>query len=182
MESTIEKLYESSATWYAQDIIGNIAFMALQTSYIPEHIIEDEQLYYELNKYMTSIWNKYELYFTKQYFKECKKNKINYLLFLQNNYKGFYCYRGDCEYWQIKNVDCNFKKYIKYDCMPMYNKIQPKFEDIKKITIKDIPEKFHDIIPKYKINFEDTEVIEDASKFSLPDSYAKKKYPWLNTR
>ena len=54
-------------------------------------------------------------------------------------------------------------------------------EILTPISITEIPEKLHDIIPKYKINFEDTEVIEDVSKFSLPDSYVKKKYPWLNT-
>ena len=65
--------------------------------------------------------------------------------------------------------------------MPEYNRIKLNINEVMKINIDEIPEKFHDIIPKYKINFEDTEVIEDASKFSLPDGYAKKKYPWLNT-
>lgn len=178
MALTIKKLYQSSSTWYAQDIAGNIAFMALEDSYMPEYIIEDEQLYYQLDEYMTNLWNKYDLFFSKEYSKNHKKK---YILWLKENYKGCYCYRGNCEYWQIPDKECTFKKYISYDCMPEYNRIKLKINEIIKINIDEIPEKFHDIIPKYKINFEDTEVIEDASKFSLPDSYAKKKYPWLNT-
>jgi len=198
MKLTIKDLHHLSTTWYAQDINGNLADMTLNTSYMPEYILEDESLYYELDNYMFNLQKEYNILFDSKYMKQCKKNKLDYVRWLKKNYKGMFSYLGDCNHIpECSNLNlegiqvtskkdnnktniCNPKKYNFYNSIPN-EKLLLTMSDIKKITIKDVPEKFYDIIPKYKINFENTEIIEDVSKFSLPDSYAKKKYPWLNT-
>ena len=177
MALTIEDLHESGSCWYAQDINGNLADMILNTSYMPEYILEYESLLYELDNYICSLQKEYDILFDSKYMKQCKKNKLDYVKWLKNNYKGMFSYFGDCDHLprcfnfnldHIKTTNkvcnnkihiCNPKKYIFDNSIPN-KKLLLTMSDIKKITIKDVPEKFHDIIPKYKINFEDTEVIE----------------------
>lgn len=170
MKLTVEELHNYSSCWYAQDYNGVIAEMYLSDSYIPEYILNDGELYYQLTEYMFKLEKKYNSYLSGKHKKEVKESGLNYKDWIKSVYKSFFKYYGS---------------HNLYDCQPTYKDktyIKNMSGNINKpILIDEIPEKFHDIIPKYKINFEDTEIIEDVSKFSLPDSYAKKKYPWLNT-
>ena len=52
---SIEKLHQVTSYWYCQDLNGFIGKMTLCDSYIPEYILEDEELYYELIEYMFEL-------------------------------------------------------------------------------------------------------------------------------
>ena len=171
MKLTLRELHQVTSSWYAQDYNGYIAEMHLYDSYMPPYILDNGELYYELIDYMLELEEKYNLYLTGKYKKEVKQSGLTYKEWIKSVHKSFFHYYGDHDLYD-REPSYKDKKYIK--------DLNQK-EILTPISITEIPEKLHDIIPKYKINFEDTEVIEDVSKFSLPDSYAKKKFPWLNT-
>lgn len=170
MKLTVEKLRNYRSCWYAKDNNGFIAEMYLSDSYLPNYILDDAKLYYQLTEYMFELEKKYNSYLLGKHKKEIKDSGLSYKDWIKSVYKSFFKYYGS---------------HNLYDCQPTYRDktyIRDKSNNVDTpILISEIPKEFHDIIPKYKINFSDTKVIEDASKFSLPDSYAKKKYPWLNT-
>jgi len=170
MELTLEKLQQVTSSWYTQDYNGYIAKMYLSDSYMPSYILKNGELYYELVEYMFELEKKYNSYLSGKHKKEVKQSGLTYKEWIKSVHKSFFKYYGD---------------HNLYDCEPSYKEKKYIKDSNQKeisipISITEIPTKFHDIIPKYKISFKDTEIIDDVSKFSLPDSYAKKKYPWLN--
>lgn len=170
MKLTIEKLQYVSSYWYSKDSNGYIGKMFLRDSYLPKYILEDETLYYELVDYMYELEQKYNSYLSGKHKKEVKKSGLSYKEWIKSVYKSFFKYYGN---------------HNLYDCNPS-NEDKKYIQETEKnilfnpILIDEIPKKFHDIIPKYKLEFENTEIIEDVSKFSFPDSYAKKKYHILS--